>query len=500
MPKKKSFSPFMKQCFVTSAVGLNIIGHGCVLGYPAVLLPQLHQPNSAIPLMKEADSWIAAITGIMMLVGSFLMWPIMGNLGRKVAHLAVTIPVILGWMITIFATNFTALFVGRILGGLSFGMLNPLRSVLVGEYTSPKNRGAFLTTISLTQAFGIFFVHLIGSLLTWKTTAIVCLTFSIASLIMIFFCPESPSWLAERGRYEECRSVFKWLRGDEEDKELEEMIQARIVINKSQVIPTKESNKIVGMLETVTKKEFYKPITLMIHANCMIQFAGGTTMASYSTVILGLVLGPNVNAHVWMIVLDSQRIISNAAAVYVINRTKRRTMMFSTGGLCVVSHLLIAAYVYLKIKGLLPYDALWIPVILVNIQYFTVATGMVPMPNVIAGEVFPLEYRSTGSMISMVSLSAFMFVALKTFPGLVENVGLEGTYIVYAGVLFYNLFVMWFLLPETKGKTLQEIEDEFRGRPLNHLELEARKSIEMDPLYAYKRRESERRCSTPLLG
>ncbi|RVE52904.1 hypothetical protein evm_002381 [Chilo suppressalis] len=405
-----------------------------------------------------------------------------------------------GWAIIIVATNIPTIFIGRVLGGLSFGMLSPLRSILIGEFTSPKNRGAFLTTVALTQAFGIFFVHLIGSLMSWRMTAVVCVSFSIISLVMIFYSPESPSWLAAQGRYEECRQVFKWLRGDGEDEELESMIQARILIRKAKPPETKRTNRFRDMLKTLRKREFYKPITLMVHANFLTNFAGGTSMASYSTLILGILLGPQANAHFWMIVLDTQRIISNAAAVYVINKTKRRTMMFATGGLCVLSVLAIAVYVYTKQEGWLTYHAIWIPVILINLQYFSVATGMVPLPNVIAGEVFPLEYKSIGGMISIWSAAGFMFLCLKTLPGLIESIGLHGTYVVYAAILFYNLVVIWFLLPETKGRTLQEIEDEFRGRPLAAEEMAARMSIEMDPIVAFKRRESERRCSVPLLS
>lgn len=338
-------------------------------------------------------------------------------------------------------------------------MILPLGSVLVGEYTSPKNRGAFLMSVSWAQAFGIFFVHLVGSLISWKRTAIICLSFSIASLLMTLYSPESPSWLASKGKYDECKKVFRWLRGDEENDELEKMIQTKLVTEH-----VKKQITFNGVMEVIKKREFIIPIVLMIHANAMMQFAGGTTMAAYSTTIIRLIMGPEASAHFWMVALDAQRLLSNTVAVYIIDKMKRRTMMFLTGGLCVVSHVAIAGYVYLKVNNLLHYDAVWIPAVLINLQFFSVATGMVPLPNVIAGEVFPLEYKGLGGSISVVSIAAFIFVTLKTFPGLIGSIHLEGTYLVYAAVLTYNLIVIWYLLPETKGKTLQEIEDEFKTK------------------------------------
>ncbi|XP_075987360.1 facilitated trehalose transporter Tret1-like [Anticarsia gemmatalis] len=501
MTGKSRFTPFLKQCFVTAAVGSNIIGHGCVIGYPAILLPQLSRPDTEIVLSKSVASWIAAVLGITQLIGSFITPPIMERYGRRIAHLAVTLPVLIGWFITIMATGYEGLLIGRILQGLSIGMLSPLRSVLIGEYASPKNRGAFLTTVSLTQAFGILFVHLLGSLISWQQTALVCVFFSFVSLVMTIYSPESPSWLAARSRYDECREVFHWLRGDEEDDELEEMIHARMMFEKARLTQKigRKPNKVKQAMITAQKREFYKPIILMIHAYVMVQFAGGTTMAAYSTTIITLIMGPNVNPHFWMIFLDTQRFISNSVAVFIIQKMKRRTVMFLTGGLCVISQLLIAAYVYCRDNNLLPYDAVWIPALLINLQFFTVATGMLPLPNVIGGEVFPLEYRSIGGSISLATMSASFFAVLKTFPSLIDAVGIVGTYSIYAGLLTYCLTVISILLPETKGKTLQQIEDEFRGRPLAPKEIEEKMVFQSCPVLTYKRKMSARRCSTPLL-
>lgn len=336
--------------------------------------------------------------------------------------------------------------------------------------------------ISLAQSFGIFFAHLIGSLISWQRTALVCITFSFISLCLTIYSPESPSYLAARGRYDDCRNSFRWLRGVEEEDELKEMIEARRALKKSEV----ETNKFKDIVLTVKKKEFYKPIIIMVHAYAMVECAGGTTMASYSTVIIGLVLGTTANVNFWMITLDIQRIISNSIAVYVINRSKRRVCLFSIGTLSVLTHLTIAAYVYCATNNILPFENMWVPVILINLQIFTVATGMVPLPSVIAGEVFPLQYRSVGGSISIVPIATVTFTVLKSFPGLVDSVGLSGTYFIYAGALTYFLTVIWFFLPETKGKTLQQIEDEFRGQKLTEDDVEAIETLEGDKVTKVK--------------
>lgn len=362
------------------------------------------------------------------------------------------------------------------LHGISFGMFMPLRSVLIGEYTSPKNRGGFLTTIALAQAFGILFVHFVGSVTSFQMTALISMFFSFISLLMTIYSPESPSWLATQGRYDECRKVFIWLRGQDEIPELEKMIKATQA--KEEVL-TQKQNWMNEMLDVAKKKEFYKPVLLMFAVYIMLQFAGGTLMASYSTKVIGLLMGPDVDAHFWMVALDTQRIFFNIIAVYVINKVKIRTMMFATGSLCAGCHLAMAGYVYARNNGMLPFDSLWIPGILINLQIVSVAMGMVPLPSVIAGEVFPLQYRSLGGSISLVAVAGTIFLVLKTFPGLVSLMGLHGTYTLYAGILTTCLVVTYFLLPETRGKTLQQIEEHFRGKPLVDPETEGK---ELTPL------------------
>ncbi|XP_046974080.1 facilitated trehalose transporter Tret1-2 homolog [Vanessa cardui] len=493
-----NISPFIKQCFVTAAVGINIIGFGCILGFPAILLPQLKTPDTPILLTKGSESWIVAVLALSVLAGNFISPPFMDRLGRKMSHYVLTAIFLIGWFIITMATSVEALIVGRILQGVAGGILSTLRSILIGEYTSPSNRGAFLTIVSLSQAFGIFLVHLIGSFLSWQQTAFVCVFFPFISLVMIIYTPESPSWLVSKGRFDECRQVFRWLRGNNEDDELEDMIEARVAFEQAAVKENKNRNWFAKLYTIIRKREFYKPIIIMIHSNVLLQFSGGPTLSSYSTVIMSLLMGPEANAYFWMVFIDTQRIIFNTIAIFIINKTKRRVMIFTTGLLSVGSHFAIAIYGYCRTHGW-GYGAVWLPAMLINLQYLAVAVGTVPMPQVIGGEVFALQYRSIGGTISQAAGGVAMFLALKTFPTLVDEVGLHGTYTFYGAVLLANLVIVLILLPETKGKTLQQIENEFRGRPIKLEELEAKQSLQSNPIEIYERKMSERRCSNPVL-
>jgi facilitated trehalose transporter len=317
----------------------------------------------------------------------------------------------------------------------------------------------------------------------------------------VIYSPESPSWLADQGRYDDSRKVFRWLRGDKEEDELKEMIEASRIVNESkfdvdvnQSIVKKLRVNVAYFNATIKKKEFYKPIFIMIHIYTLGIWAGASILASYTRDVFENVIGPGANIAVMIIMLDAQRIISNAVAVYVIKKIKRRTMLFATVGINLFAFVATAGYVYAKAQNMLPFDHPMIGILLIHIHMFSIATGTVPLPFIIAGELFPLEYRSLAGGISVFFLSFNLFITVKTFPVLLTSIGLHGLYLIYTGIVGYCLVIAGILLPETKDRTLQDIEDEFRGRPLSPEEMKSVQSLASMKLY-----NMDRRCSNPVL-
>lgn len=440
----------------------------------------------------------ASIVGFALIGGNFIVTPLMDSLGRKKSHLLTILPVLVGWFMLLLVHNVAGLIAARFLQGIAMGMLGPLGSIIIGEMTDPKNRGAFLTSVSLSLTIGVLFCHSLGSFFSWQQSALICSFITFTSLLMIIFTPESPAWLIRKGRFEEGRQIFMWLRGyDLQTKEeLERMITAQRMTRKSSIVGqdvslmVKIKHYFRYLNDACKKPEFYKPIIIMVFLYIMFQFAGINVISSYATDIIEKVVGPEANAKLLMVVLDVERLICNILAVYLMKTMKRRTLLFSSGIICVLSYLGKGAYVYAKQKDLLPFDSEWIPIILIGIYMFSLTVGISSIPFALSGELFPLEYRGLGSGISILGLSLNFFVAVKCFPVLIGSIGLSLTYCLYAGIVTFCMTIVWFMLPETKDRTLQEIEDSFRGTSI-----EDYKSSE--PLNGTS--ETMRRCSSVIL-
>lgn len=249
------------------------------------------------------------------------------------------------------------------------------------------------------------------------------------------------------------------------------MIEASEVVRESKVkadesaLLDKVQKSLIYFKDSIRKKEFYKPLIIMCHIYPLAMWGGVSILVVYIDDFIHATSG-DVNVHLWTISLDAQRIISNIFAIYIVKKIRRRTLLFTTAGIDVTALLTIAAYTYAKTHDMLPFDHPLIGFFLTHSMMFAIATGTLSLAFIIAGEIFPLEFKTLAGGISMLTYSASLFIALKTTPFWFANVGIDGTCCLSALVLCYCLMVAWFMLPETKDRTLQDIEEEFRGRPL----------------------------------
>ncbi|XP_059047261.1 facilitated trehalose transporter Tret1-like [Achroia grisella] len=457
-----------RQTLVTAGVSLSVMEHCLVGGFSAILIPQLRE-DTTFTVSSNTETWIASIYGISLIPGALMTPFILSRYGRRKANLISSLIMILGWVCTVFANDAKLILFARFIQGMALGISSLSGPILVGEYTTPKYRGGFLTVMTLSLSLGSMIVHTVGSLLTWRRTAMFCLGLTVLDAIIILLSPETPVFLATRGRYDECRKVFHWLRGHEEEDELEAMIKADMHRKE-----TKLQNK-KGLLKKITakskyvvdiskKSEFYKPLILMLHLDVINVWSGSMMMDIYGIDILHKLTRDDINVYNWLIAMDVVRLMAKGCGIVVHSKFKRRTMVIMFVCLNILAYLSTAIFSYTKDRNFGFYHPV-IPAILVYFLIITVGTGIQPLVNIIAGEIFPLEYKGVSSMIIVLFLAVNITVKMKTLPYLFWNIGLPGTYCLYSGLIVYALVVVMTILPETKDKTLQYIEEVYWKKP-----------------------------------
>ncbi|XP_023945773.2 facilitated trehalose transporter Tret1 [Bicyclus anynana] len=460
-PQKQPVSPFLRQLFAVSGVVMYMIGTGANIAYPGVLLEQLRRPDSAVRLTPDHESWIASILGLALISGILTAPFCLQKLGRRLTNQLSTLPTMGGWALLLTARSPEALLISRSLQGFGMGLQAACAPVSIAEYSAPKHRGVFLATIAFSFATGMLVAHVFGTILYWRTAAIACGSCYVISLILISLSPETPPYLASRGKFNECRKSFRWLRGygDDSEKELEVLLNSQ----RKTVTNTPKVSKFKYYFDVIRKPEFYKPTFIMVCMFILFQVSGMTVVPSYTVPMMNEVTSGHIEAYTSMLMVDVVRFVSAIVACIVVNKLNRRTVLFLGIYISVISLFTTSILLYLRDFGYIPDPYKWTPVIPTLLYIFGKTLGILPIPWAIAGEIFPLAYRSLGSGISGLTLSLMFFVVVKTAPSSFSAIGVKGTFCIYGLCIAICGAFLFFLLPETNGKTLYEIECHFKG-------------------------------------
>ncbi|XP_049881497.1 facilitated trehalose transporter Tret1-2 homolog [Pectinophora gossypiella] len=451
------FSPIWKQTLTAAASILLTFTAGLTSGYSAILLPQLKERGSIINYDENTGSWIAAMAALPMAPGCLISGWMMEKFGRKTSHYMVCAPFLLGWILIACASDLSLMLLGRFFTGLCVGLLGPLGPVYIGETTDPKYRGFFLAAVSLAIAVGILVAHLIGTFLTWQWTATICSLFPVLSIFLLMLVPESPTWLIAKGQLEDGVRSFHWLRGFDDSAKTE----LKGLVDRQKAQDSEPQMSLKEKLINLKSPELLKPLFIMIIFFITCQFSGVNAVAFYSIEIVEKAVGTGMDRYMAMLLIDALRVVMSVVACVICKMYGRRPLCFISGIWTALS--MVGLSIYLYWSNATQTSMSWLPLTCLMMYITAISIGFVPLPWIICGEVFPTRVRGLGSGISSATTFASFFIVVKTAPGMMSNLGEVVTFLIYGIVALVGTIVLFFILPETRGKSLQEIEERFRS-------------------------------------
>lgn len=394
-----------------------------------------------------------------MVFGCFASGVLMERYGRRMTRLLFLIPFSCGWIVIGFANNLTWLLAGRVITGVAVSIIIPPGYVMIAEISDPKKyRGIFLATTGLGVATGILTSHVLGTYLVWRTTALICSLFPFINFLVLLTVPESPAWLLAKGRHEEGREAYQWYRGTSERAEIE----FEDMLKKQQLRGKGSSFSHLG--QQIQNPLFYKPLAIILIFFCISNFSGVNDVAFYSVRLMEQTLGSGgcLDKFMATILIDSVRLFMSFLACLLNGSFGRRGLaLFSAIGTA-LSLFGLSAYLHLSEIAIIPSYPLIPLILLISFTSF-ICIGLMPLPWAMIGELFPLSSRGLGS----VTASSFSFLCLFTVvhlsPSLFSSFGAAYGFLLYGSVAFLGAIYIFFYLPETRNRTLQEIEDYFKN-------------------------------------
>jgi len=336
----------------------------------------------------------------------------------------------------------------RLLGGLAIGLASVLTPVYIAEISPPKNRGTLVSLNQLAIVIGILVAFLVSWQLSrigtnsWRWMLAVAAIPSIAFLVGLLAIPESPRWLLSKGRHREGERILARIFGA---KEAEEQVRAV-----ERAAATEE-----GSWHEVFSPRMRKRLNVGMALALFSQITGINTVLYYGSIIIsehfpgestGMALAANV-------IIGTVNLVFTIVAMIFLDRWGRRAiLMIASGGMGLSLTLLVIG---LNIQG--APAALMLASILLYVAFF--ALGMGPGPWLIISEIFPTKVRGRAASIATSTLWSGTLVVTFTFLSLVKVLHLWGTFAIYGALSFVCFVYVWKAVPETKGRTLEQIQE-----------------------------------------
>ncbi|XP_046904666.1 solute carrier family 2, facilitated glucose transporter member 6 [Hypomesus transpacificus] len=452
---------------VFSAV-LGNFNFGFSLVYPSPVIPQLLVIDD--PRLRLDTEQVAQFGSIFTLgaaaggIGAMLLNDL---IGRKISIMASAVPSTVGYLLMGSAQAIWMLHLGRFLTGIAGGMTAASIPVYISEISHPSVRGALGSCPQITAVFGSLALYTLGLVLPWRWLAVVGEIPALLMLFLLCFMPSSPRYLVTNGHLERARHALEWLRGPDSDYRRE-----------LQAIETGIATQGKVTWAELTTPFYYKPILISVVMRFLQQLMGITPILVYLEPIFqrtNISLAPRYDA----VMVGCVRLLSVALAASLMDKAGRKILLYTSGFLMFISTLSITMYShttpcpnsniteyistnYISQNAPAFNPITLIPLISFMLFIFGYAMGWGPITWLLMSEILPLGARgvASGLCVGVSWLTAYGLT--HGFIDVVDRYGLFVPFLFFCVVCVVNILFTAVVVPETRNRSLEEIENYFR--------------------------------------
>ncbi|KAF6209248.1 hypothetical protein GE061_014993 [Apolygus lucorum] len=445
------------QYLITLAATMLVFSGGAVIGWSAPALPMLEKANSTLPFQATTDesSWIGSLLAIGALIGAFPAGSLADMLGRKMAILVLSAPLLLSWGIIFFAGSAMMLFAARLIGGIGLGAICTIVPMYIAEIAEDSVRGTLCSFFQLMLCAGILYTYSIGAGATYYQIAAACSVLPVVFIVLFFRAPETPVFLLKKDRRAQAEKSLRALRGSQYNT-TKELHALENELNKQ---GKDQSN----FMQALSRREAKLAITISIGMMFCQQLSGINIVIFYASKIF-IDSGSTLPPELCTILVGLAQVVSTLVSMVLIDKAGRKILLQISAASMAVCLTILGYYFMKKDRGDDVSSIGLLPVVAVITYILLFAIGFGPIPWMMSGEVLPSDIKGVVTGIAVSLNWTLAFIVTKTFKMLTDNLGNANTYFLLAGFCVAALLFCTFVVIETKGKSLQEIQDELAGR------------------------------------
>jgi len=461
MSKSSSNMGYVVFLAIVAAIG------GILFGYDtAVISGTTADVTVQFGLTEMSKGWYVGCALVGSIIGVAIAGMLSDFLGRKKSLFIAAVLFSVSAIGCCVCYGFNDLVVYRIIGGLGIGIVSIVSPMYISEISPAKIRGTMVGLYQLAVTMGLLLAYLINYVILSKSgdvafeSAFLQKIFSsemwrgmlgsesvvtVLFLIIVFFIPESPRWLIVRGRDEEAMKIFRRLKTSDDDA------RAEYNLTKSSV---------QGEVKSEWKALLEPGIMKAVIIGCCIAILG-----QFMGVNAVLYYGPDIFADAGLASKDSSfstvlvglvNMLTTVLAVFIIDRVGRKKLIWFGVSSMIVCLILIGCYfIFGKEIGISPIFLL----VFFLLYIFSQAISISAVVFVLLSEMYPNRVRGIAMSIAGLTLWVGTYLIGQFTPWCMKNLTPGGTFFLFAVMCIPYMLIMWKLVPETTGKTLEEIEE-----------------------------------------
>lgn len=425
---------------------------GYTIGYSSPAIPQMEHDRI---ISKDGAAWFGSLLPLAAMFGGPIGGWMIERYGRKSTILFTSLPFMFGYYMIARGGSITLLLFGRILTGFASGLITVCVPVYIAEVSTKSLRGLLGACNQLSITIGILAAYGLGMRLEWDSLAIVGCVPAILIAIAMLFVPETPRYLLLKQQRIAALKALSSLRGPHTDVEDE----CRDI---EEGIDTQDSFKFVEFKRPELSRPLYISLAIMFFQ----QFSGINAVMFY-TVSIFQKAGVH-NSELSTVVIGGVQVIATVVSCFLMDRAGRRRLLVVAGSLMTVTCFTFGAYYFAVKAGRSPESLSWLAVGSLVVYIIGFSLGWGPIPLLAMSELFPVRARGAASGIAVAVNWFCAFVVTKEFLYLQDWFGEAMTFWIFGGFCLGGVMFVLKYLPETKGKSLEDIELYFLGRSMTY--------------------------------
>lgn len=405
-------------------------------------------------ITSEQESWIGSLLALGAVLGPLPCGLLADKIGRKPTLLVLAAPILVSFTILAFAKTIPLYYIARFMVGFSVGGAYTVLPIFISEIAEVSNRGILSSTFNGVLTLGMLISYALGPYVSIVVFNVICAVFpAIYAVLLLIFVPESPVYLLKKNRQEDARVALKVLRAANSEKELmEELREMELEIENSAQGSVRDLFRNKGLVKALV-------ISVSLAA---FQPLSGIDVVQFYTQTIFEATGSSIPAEISSIIMGSVQFLAGFITPLFVERLGRKVLLLLSAIGMVISEIPLGVYFYLNTET--DYDVekiFWLPTVSLMVYIVAFNYGFGPLPWTVMGEVFPSSVKSVASGLTASICWTLSFIMTRFFLTISDAITIGVTFWLFASFcLLAGIFVVT-VVPETKGKTFAEIQQQF---------------------------------------